>query len=139
MARPTVFVSYSGADKPWAREFAESLTGLGASVWLDERDSPATEEWPDDIDRGLRASDLIVLVLDREGAVRPNVLFELGAAIGLGKRVVPVMPEGLDASHLPEPLRHYLSRTSLLRRTPVETARAVASASVDMVPEASSR
>ena len=83
------------------------------------------------VEQGLRESDVIVLLLNPESANRPNVLFELGAAIGLGKRIVPIVPEDADLSQLPGPIRY---RRYLLRRSPADTAKEVAAASGEARP-----
>ncbi|HSY48674.1 MAG TPA: hypothetical protein VLC46_07680 [Thermoanaerobaculia bacterium] len=46
---------------------------------------------------------------------KPNLFFELGAAIGMRKRVVAVVPKGVDPSQLSDfelRLRRYLERDS---------------------------
>jgi len=53
------------------------------------------------IEAGLRESEVLVALLDAESPSKPNLFFELGAAIGMGKRVVPIIPKGLDPSILP--------------------------------------
>jgi len=50
-------------------------------------------------------------------------LFELGAAVGLGKRVVPIVPREFQSSEPPYPLR---SRQGIVRGTPQETAKKLA-------------
>jgi hypothetical protein len=58
-------------------------------------------------------------LLDAEPTSKPNLFFELGAAIGMGKRVVPIVPKDLDPSVLPLDLR---LRRYLIRDTPEQTA-----------------
>ncbi len=58
-------------------------------------------------------------LLDPESPARPNLFFELGAAIGMGKRVVPIVPKGLDPAVLPLDVR---LRRYLIRQTPEQTA-----------------
>ena len=59
------------------------------------------------------------MLLDAEVPARANLFFELGAAIGMGKRVVPIVPKGVDPSVLPLDIR---LRRYLIRDTPEETA-----------------
>ena len=125
MAEPKVFISSLAADKVWARQFAESLKSLGVGVWFDEWQVRPGDRWADALEQGLRTSDVIVMLLDRESVARPNAFFELGAAIGLGKSIVPVVAEDVDPSQLPQPIR---SRKYLLMRSPADTAREVAAA-----------
>jgi nucleoside 2-deoxyribosyltransferase len=73
----------------------------------------------DAIEAGLRSSDVLVALLDPDAAAKPNLFFELGAAIGMGKRVVAIVPKGLDPTAIPLDvhLRRYL-----VRDTPEQTA-----------------
>jgi hypothetical protein len=62
----------------------------------------------------LRGSDVLVTLLDSDSSSRANLFFELGAAIGMGKRVVSIVPKGIDPASLPLniPLGRYLIRDS---------------------------
>lgn len=126
MPAPKVFISYahSDADRQWAREFARSLESRGFSVWLDEAQVRFGDSIRDAIEEGLRDSDIIVPVVTAQSVNRPNLLFEVGAALGMGKRLVAVVPEDLDLSLLPQPLR---TRRFLPQTSPEETASALAS------------
>jgi hypothetical protein len=73
----------------------------------------------DAMEAGLRGSDVVVSLVDAGVPVNPNVFFELGAAIGMGKRFVPIVPRGIDPSALPLDLR---LRRYLVRDTPEQTA-----------------
>jgi hypothetical protein len=70
--------------------------------------------------QGLRESDVIAFVVPPEQALRPNVLFELGVAVGMGKPAIPVVPREADAARLPFPLR---GRRVIRKGEPEETAR----------------
>ena len=119
MSNPTVFISYSIGDANWARSFAEALKQRGVAVWLDQFQIAAGDSLRDALEAGLRESDVLVTLVDAGASIKPNLLFELGAAIGMGKRVVPIVPPELDASKLPSELR---SRRYLLRDSPEHTA-----------------
>jgi len=122
MARPKrqVFISHSGADSEWVRAFAESLKAQGVTVWLDEWQVHVGEPIQNVLERALRTSDIIAFILTRENIHRPDLFFELGAAVGMGKRAVPIVPRDLETSQLPYPLR---VRRSLPQGSPEETAR----------------
>jgi hypothetical protein len=116
----TVFVSYSHErDAAWARSFAQALKGKGVNVWFDEFDVQPGESLRDALESGLRGSDVLVALLDAESPAKPNLFFELGAAIGMGKRVVTIVPKGMDPSSLPLDVR---LRRYLIRDTPEQTA-----------------
>jgi len=119
MSKPKVFISYSHADSDWAREFAQSLSRRGVDVWLDQSEIQIGDSLRDAIEKGLRESDLIVALINPESLKRPALFFELGAALGMGKRIVGVVPKGFDASQLPQSLR---LRRYLVKGSPETTA-----------------
>ena len=125
MNEPKVFISYSHDDAEWARRFAEALRRQNVNVWLDEWQVSAGDSLRDAIEAGLRGSDAIVSVLTRANARHPNVLFELGVALGMGKLLIPIIPPDLDTSAIPFELR---TRRYLTKGTPDEAAREVAEA-----------
>ena len=120
-----VFISHSAQDQLWVREFAEKLSNEGINVWLAEREITSGESVSEQLEEGLRSSEFLVFVLGTDSIVSPNVLFELGAALGMGKKVVAIVAKDVEAKDLPGPIRarHYLSM-----ETPQETAREVAEA-----------
>ena len=114
-----VFISHTARDIEWARSFAKALKERGVSVWFDEFDVQPGESLREALESGLRNSDVLVAVLDAEAPAKPNLFFELGAAIGMGKRVVPIVPKGIDLGALPLDFR---LRRYLVRDTPEQTA-----------------
>jgi TIR domain len=119
MEKRTVFISHSAGDADWARSFAQALKGRGVSVWFDEFDVRPGESVRDALEAGLRSSDVLVALLDANSPSKPNLFFELGAALGMGKRVVAIVPKDLDPSVLPLEVR---LRRYLIRDTPEQTA-----------------
>ncbi len=119
MAKPRVFVSYSHKEAAWAKEFAQALSQRGLQVWIDQLAVQAGESIREAVEKGLRESDIFVTLIDPSTLSSPSLFFELGAAIGLGKRVVAVVPEDFDSSQLPLPLR---TRRFLIKRAPEVTA-----------------
>ena len=119
MEKGRVFISHSANDSDWARSFAQALKARGISVWFDESDVAPGEARRDALETGLRNSDVLVALLDADSSSKPNLFFELGAAIGMGKQVVPVVPQGVDPSSLPLNVR---VRPYLIRDTPEQTA-----------------
>jgi len=125
MSNPEVFISYSRRDAEWARSFAEALNRRGVRVWFDEFRVAPGDSLRDAVETGLRESDVFVALLDPEHPVSPNLYFELGAAIGMGKRVVAIVPRELDAAILPFDIR---SKRYLTRESPEDTAEELAHA-----------
>jgi hypothetical protein len=125
MTKPRVFISYSDQDRDWAEAFARSLKDSGAEVWFDQWKIPPGQAWPPAFEEGLRESDVIAVVFNLTGPFRPDLWFEFGAAVGMGKRVVPILPREYPSSELPYPLR---VRQGILRETPEETAKKLVAA-----------
>lgn len=119
MEKRTVFISHSAEDVDWARSFAQALKERGVKVWFDEFDVRPGESVRDAIEAGLRSSDVLVALLDAQSPAKPNLFFELGAAIGMGKKVVAIAPKDLDTNVLPLDVR---LRRYLVRNTPEQTA-----------------
>lgn len=124
MIAPKVFISYSHSDKDWAEKFAETMVKSGMNVWFDQFNVKAGEPLSDAIEKGLRESDVVVLLISLENINRPNLFFELGAALGMNKTIVPVVPENLDPHSLPLPLQRI---KFIVRASPEETAKELAS------------
>jgi hypothetical protein len=127
MSNLQVFISYSKGDADWARSFAGALKQRGVRVWLDQFQIAAGEPLRDALETGLRESDVFVALIDPGSTLKPNFFFELGAAIGMGKRVVPIVPRELESSTLPLELR---SRRYLIKGSPEDTAEELAEALV---------
>lgn len=115
MPKPKAFLSQAWPSRPeveWMRQFAEAIRGLGIEVFEDWRfrDDPIQEA----VERALRESELIVLVLDSESNYSPTLFYEFGAAIGLGSQFVAVLPASVDPADLPFHLRpeQYVSKSS---------------------------
>ena len=124
MEEQKVFISHSAKDADWARSFAQALKERGVSVWFDEFEAKPGESWRDAVEAGLRGSDVLVALLDQESSSKANLFFELGAAIGMGKRVVSIVPKGMDPGALPLDVR---LRRYLIRDTPEQTAEELSS------------
>lgn len=120
-----VFISYSHSDKEWARKFAQTIATSGIEVWFDEFNIKPGEPLVESLEKGLRESDAVVLLLNAENMRRPNIFFEIGAALGMNKAIIPVVPAGFEYHKLPLPLQRI---KFLIRNSPEETARELTSA-----------
>ena len=114
MAEHKVFISYSHVDTAWANSFAAALRERGVPVWFDKFEITPGESLREALESGLRESDVFVAILSRESQVSPALFFELGAAIGMNKRVVAIVPNDFDTTQIPVEfrLRKYLVRDS---------------------------
>ena len=124
MSTPKIFISHSRNDSDWVRRFAQALRKQNIDVWDDQEIQPG-ERWKELIEKRLRESDAIVVLLSHSNVQSPNLFFDLGVALGTGKKLIAVIAEDLDPSSIPREVR---LRRYLLKREPDETAQEVASA-----------
>lgn len=124
--KPQVFISYSHSedDSAWTKRLAEELQKKDLLTWIDEWNIKPGESIADAINKGLRESQFLVFVLSSED-VAPSVFFELGAAVAMGKKIIPIISKDVDYTALPIPLRH---RRFLIRKEPEEAASEIAKA-----------
>jgi hypothetical protein len=102
-----VFLSYSSASQPWVRKFTDALTASGVSAWFDAHEILPGERWQAQIEKALRQSRVLILVLTPESVQRPWTFFELGAALADGKRIVPVLSDDVDPADIPAVVRQF--------------------------------
>ena len=122
---PQIFLSYSHKDKQWVDIFVRKLKSAGVNIWFDENEIKPGDTWREKLEEGLRLSDSIIMILSPESVSSSNLSFELGAALGMGKRIIPIVDRGIEASAIPGPIRHI---RYLMMEDPEETAKDVAEA-----------
>jgi hypothetical protein len=76
-----VFISYQRADGEFARRIREHLVAAGVHTWMDQFDIPVGAYWPDEIDKGLSSSDIVVGILSPDAVESRNVKNEWDWAI----------------------------------------------------------
>ena len=99
-----VFLSYSSGDREWVEEFVNSLRASGLTTWFDAADIPPGEHWQEYVEKALRESSTLVVIVSPGSVSSPWRLFELGAAVADGKRIVPVLTQDIDLHDIPSPL-----------------------------------
>jgi uncharacterized protein YbbK (DUF523 family) len=62
-------------------------------------------------------------LINDESVNNNNFFFELGAALGMNKKIIPIVPEGFSVPRLPLSLQR---RKYLIRKSPKETAKELA-------------
>lgn len=85
-----IFISYASQDSEWAKELGKSLAAQGSDPWLNECKTQPNESWEEEIRQALVQSDAFVAVLGAQQP-SPNVLFDTGMALSLGKCIIPVV------------------------------------------------
>lgn len=103
MAR--VFVSYTAADKPFARRIAVALRAAGHDSWLDEDEILVGESIPAAVQRGLQGADFTVICLSKVAAARGWTEAERDAVLmqqlhDRKERILPVRLEDVAPPYL---------------------------------------
>src|SRR5688500_9739039 len=68
-----VFISYHRTDLGVAEQVRAHLLKNGVKTWMDHYDIPAGAYWPDEIDRGLNQSHLVIGLLSPDAIASRNV------------------------------------------------------------------
>ncbi len=88
-----VFISYKREDQAFAETLRERLIAWGYTAWMDKYNIPAGAYWPDEIDRALNASQVVIGVLSPRAVASRNVKNEWDWSIVNGKRLLLLMIE----------------------------------------------
>jgi len=95
-----VLISSAPRDRDLAENLAQSVRDAGASV-LSVVQTPTRGETIDfDLRRLLRKADEVVLILTDRSLNDPYLLYEMGAAYSLHKRVIPILV-GIEEAEIP--------------------------------------
>ena len=103
--RYDIFISYAGGDEPWASKFVDALTKEGVSVWYDRAQLKGGERWQETIERALRESRIVIALLSPDYLSNPTTFFELGAAVGDKKKIIPILTQDVEQTRVPSLLR----------------------------------
>lgn len=98
------FISYKREDQTFAERVRDTLRSWGYSTWMDIENIPQGAYWPDEIDRGLRQSDLVVGLLSPGAINSRNVRNEWDWAISAGKKLVLLMLRPVPPEEIPHRL-----------------------------------
>ncbi len=85
------FISYSRDDSEFVLRLAEDLKAAGASVWLDQLDIEAGQEWDSAIESALIQSPRMLLILSPSSAKSSSVRNEISFALDEKKIIIPVL------------------------------------------------
>ena len=104
-----VFISHSSHDKWVARQISGLLEKDGHSTFLDEKDIRTGESIDASIQKHLKDSDHLLILITPASLTSHWVFVELGGAKALGKRVIPILMH-VGANELPGPINNLLAR-----------------------------
>src|SRR5688500_16569419 len=94
-----VFISYHRADVAVAEQVRAHLIANGVSTWMDQYDISAGAYWPDEIDKGLGAADLVVGLLSPDAVDSRNVKNEWDWSLQNGKNLILLMTRPCVVPH----------------------------------------
>jgi hypothetical protein len=97
-----VFISSTVKDIDLARDLAHRLESAGIKV---NSGKPAAESISSKINRELTSADEVFVILTNESINSSHLMFEIGAASSLRKRITPVVV-GLKPSSVPSLIRN---------------------------------
>jgi len=124
-----VFVSYPHEEREWVSQLAMALVERGLRAWYGESQIKPGESWIEGVQQGLQASNYFVFIITSRVAQSNWAALELGAALGLGKPIIPVVAEDVAPEDIPGPAR---LRRYILKADPVTVAEEIIRAISDV-------
>lgn len=100
-----VFISHNNTKADFAKKLSDRLEALGFITWLAPRDIPEGDMWDDRIPDGIKACDVVVLLLCAKSNESPHVRTELELAMKYRKHVICVRVENIE----PVNMEYFLS------------------------------
>ncbi|MDD4651798.1 MAG: HEAT repeat domain-containing protein [Methanothrix sp.] len=86
-----IFISYCHQDGDFADYLAAKLEQNGFEHWLDIMELKGGDEWREEIDRAIRDSSALILIVTPESRNSNEVTCEWVFALGAGLKVIPIM------------------------------------------------
>lgn len=100
------FFSYSRHDFDFVSRLATDLKKEGLNVWLDQLNISPGTRWDDAIQKALKESDCMLVVISNTSVQSANVLDEISYALTNGKRVIPLIIHNCDVPFRIARLQH---------------------------------
>lgn len=104
-----IFISHSSKDKWAAKRISSDLVALGAETFLDEKDIQTGQSIDHSIKQHLKSSDDFLIIISPASIKSEWVLIELGGAIILEKKIVPILFY-VGANEIPQVINLKLAR-----------------------------
>lgn len=91
-------ISYSRKDIKFAKNLFDALLVSAArrDLWIDWESIPPSDDWLDEIRKGIELSDVFVFVLSPDSIANDACNWEVDHALKCGKRIVPVVCRDVD-------------------------------------------
>jgi len=98
-----IYLSYTSADAPLARQISDGLKREGFSVW-DDREILPGDNWGSKVADALQNSDAMVVLMTPESLTSAQVQHDISYALGdraYSGRLIPVVAQQLSIDDLP--------------------------------------
>lgn len=93
----SVFISYSRKDKAFVKNMFDALApDRERPVWVDWEDIPPSNDWLDEIHKGIETKDCFIFVLSPDSIKSEVCNWEVDHAVKNGKRMIPVVCRDVD-------------------------------------------
>ena len=99
-----VFIAHTAQDAPLALRIRQRIEEVGAEAWLDSPEPDFGAGFLETVHGPLGKSDEVLVIASKKSVQNFWMSGEVGAAIALGKKIIPVM-ESIELSDLPVALR----------------------------------
>ena len=101
-----VFISSAWKDIDLVRDLAHRLESAGIQVHSIDKSEVSGETISTKISKDLSNADEVLVILTNESVDNPNLMFELGVASSMRKRVTPVVV-GLEPANVHQKSKVY--------------------------------
>ncbi len=98
---PDVFISYSRKDQLFVRKLHDALESHDRTTWVDWEGIPLSADWWAEIQVGIEGSDAFIFVISPDSVVSEVSLKEMNCAIGLNKRLIPILRREVQTKAIP--------------------------------------
>lgn len=103
-----VFISYRRKNVEFVKRLDAAFKARGQEVWVDWEDiPPGSEGFSDDIKRGIEGADTFIAVLSPDYLESTYCVdLELGYALQLKKKIIPIVHQKFEGQPVPEGIGH---------------------------------
>lgn len=104
----TIFISYSRKDQQFVKDMYDALEEKRneGEIWVDWEDIPPSNDWLDEIHKGIENKDVFIFVLSPDSIKHDVCNWEVDHAVKNGKRIVPVVCRDVDYRDVRDELAH---------------------------------
>ena len=95
-----VFISYTDNDHQYIEKIKASLQGRKVVGEWEPVETSSQDTMLTTIQRRLEAADVVLIFLSKQALASSGVMFELGAAQALGKKILPIILPDIDLDQL---------------------------------------